>query len=252
MFSKLFTIAAGLMLSLAGIASAQDMMKGEMAQRATKFTVRVENITKPDAFTATNGVKWSLAYSPGVAVVHTEKAPIFSAGKKDRGQGLEAQSEDGNPTILAKSLQAGKGIKSVTVFDTPVGATVPGPITPGAAYEFSINATHGDRVSLTLMMGQSNDWFYAPAESGIALFKDGKPIGGDITSQIILWDVGTEVDQEPGIGSDQGPRQKAANTGPAENGVVRNAKDVKYGSAYAKTKNVMKVTITPATMPGSM
>jgi hypothetical protein len=57
------------------------------------------------------------------------------------------------------------------------------------------------------MMGQSNDWFYAPAESGIALFKDGKPISGEISSQIILWDAGTEVDQEPGIGSDQGPRQ---------------------------------------------
>jgi len=42
------------------------------------------------------------------------------------------------------------------------------------------------------MMGQSNDWFYGPGESGIELFKDGQPINGDITSQIILWDVGTE------------------------------------------------------------
>ena len=79
------------------------------------------------------------------------------------------------------------------------------------------------------MMGQSNDWFYAPAESGIDLFENGRGISGDITSQMVLWDAGTEVDQEPGIGSDQGPRQKAPNTGVAENGVVRNAKDVKYG-----------------------
>ena len=53
---------------------------------------------------------------------------------------------------------------------------------------------------MTTMMGQSNDWFYGPNESGIELFKNGQPISGDITSQIILWDVGTEVDQEPGIG----------------------------------------------------
>ena len=55
----------------------------------------------------------------------------------------------------------------------------------------------GDRLSLTTMMGQSNDWFYAPVESGIPLFENGNPISGDITSQIILWDAGTEVNQEP-------------------------------------------------------
>ena len=101
------------------------------------------------------------------------------------------------------------------------------------------------------MMGQSNDWFYAPAESGIDLFENGRGISGDITSQMVLWDAGTEFDQEPGIGSDQGPRQKAPNTGAAENGVVRNAKDMKYARAYAKTSEVMKVTITPAKSPGA-
>ena len=98
-------------------------------------------------------------------------------------------------------------------------------------------------MTLTTMMGQSNDWFYAPNELGIELFTDGKPISGDITSQIILWDVGTEVDQEPGIGSDQGPRQKAPNTGKAENGVVRKVED---GKAYSRASEVMRVTIKPA------
>jgi hypothetical protein len=196
-------------------------------------------------------VKWSLGFSPGVVVVHTDKGPIFNAEKKDRGQGLEAQSEDGDPSMLAKSLQGGKGIKSVAVFNTPVGASAPGPITPSAAYEVTISAMPGDRLSLTTMMGQSNDWFYAPAESGIPLFENGKPISGDITSQIILWDAGTEVNQEPGIGPDQGPRQKAPNTGEAENGVVRNAKDVKYGPAFSKVSSVMHVTIKPAKAPAA-
>jgi len=244
MVTKLIGISVGLMLSVAGLASAEDGM-------ATKFTVRIQNITKPDAFTASNGEKWSLAFSPGAAVVHTEAAPIFTAGKKDRGQGLEAQSEDGDPSMLAKSLQSVKGIKSIVVFNTPIGAAGPGPITPGAAYEFTFSAVAGDRLSLTTMMGQSNDWFYAPAEAGIDLFENGRVISGDITSQMVLWDAGTEVDQEPGIGSDQGPRQKAPNTGAAENGVVRNAKDMKYARAYAKTSEVMKVTITPAKSPGA-
>jgi hypothetical protein len=233
--TKLLSLTAGLILSAAGLASGNGM--------PTKFTVRIENITKPDAFTASNGAKWSLGFSPGVAVVHTNKAPIFTVGKKDRGQGLEAQSEDGSPDMLAKSLQGGKGIKSVAVFDTPVGASGPGPITPGTAYELTISAMPGDRLSLTTMMGQSNDWFYATAETGIALFKNGQPISRDITSSIILWDAGTEVDQEPGIGSDQGPRQKAPNTGKAENGVVRKIDD---GKAYSKATAVMRITIKPA------
>ena len=153
--------------------------------------------------------------------------------------------------MLATSLQGGKGIKSVVVFTTPIGATGPGPITPGAAYEVTISATRGDRLSLTTMMGQSNDWFYAPAESGIELFNNDRGISGDITSQMVLWDAGTEVDQEPGIGSDQGPRQKATNTGVAENGVVRKAKDVKYGPAFSKVSNVMRITIAPAKAPGA-
>src|SRR5215471_2739578 len=217
----------------------------------TRFSVRIENLTKPDAFTASNGVKWSLGFSPGVAVVHTENAPIFTAGKKDRGKGLESQSEDGDPSMLAKSFESGKAIKSVAVFNTPVGANPPGPITPGTAYEVTMSAVPGDRFSLTTMMGQSNDWFYAPAEPGIELFNNGKPVSGDITSKIILWDAGTEVNLEPGIGPDQGPRQKAPNTGEAENSVVRNAKDVKYGSAYMNVSSVMRVTIKPAQVPGA-
>ena len=242
MFTRILCITTGVVLSVAGVASSN----GEMA---TQFTLRVENITKPDAFTASNGVKWSLAFSPGTAVVHTGKAPIFTSGKKDRGKGLEAQAEDGDPSMLAKSLEGGKGIKSVVVYNTPVGAKGPGPITPGAAYETTISAMPGDRLSMTIMMGQSNDWFHAPAESGIELFKNGKAVSGDITSQIMMWDAGTEVDQEPGIGSDQGPRQKAPNTGKAENGVVQKIQD---GKTYSDATKVMRVTITPAMSPGAM
>ena len=236
MHKKFLTVAAGMIIGMAGIASAN-------GDKPTKFSIRIENTTKPDAFTASDGTKWSLAFSPGIAVVHTDSAPIFTAGKKDRGKGLEAQSEDGDPSKLAQALKGAKGIRSVVVYNTPVGAKAPGPITPGAAYETTISAQPGDKLSITLMMGQSNDWFYAPAESGIELFKDGKAISGDIARELMLWDAGTEVDQEAGIGSDQGPRQKAANTGKAENGVVRQVQD---GKPYAVSSSVLRVTITPA------
>jgi hypothetical protein len=73
--------------------------------KQTQFTVRIENITKPEAFTASTGVKWSLAFSPGVAVIHTQKSPILTSGKQHRGLGLEAQSEDGDPGMLQRSYE---------------------------------------------------------------------------------------------------------------------------------------------------
>jgi hypothetical protein len=237
--TRILGIGVGAFLGVAAVTSAN-------GEKPTKFALRIENITQPDAFTASNGSKWSLAFSPGTAVVHTDRAPIFSEGKKDRGKGLEAQSEDGSPSMLAKSLKGIKGVRSVAVFNTPIGAAGPGPITPGAAYETVISGMPGDRLSVTLMMGQSNDWFYAPNESGIELFKNGQAINGDITAQLTMWDAGTEVDQEPGIGSEQGPRQKAPNTGKRENGVVRKIQD---GKPYSNPSNVLRVTITPAMPP---
>jgi hypothetical protein len=96
-------------------------------------------------------------------------------------------------------------------------------------------------LNLITMFGQSNDLFYAPTHA-IALFDEkGNPVTGDITSSFELWDAGTEVNQEPGIGADQGPRQKMKNTGAAENGTVRLVND---GFVYPNTKDVLRITIS--------
>jgi len=252
MFRNISTFTGALILGAAVSGQAQDMTKGEMKKGAmTKFTVRIENIATKDGMKAKDGTKWSFAMSPGLCIVHTSNAPVFSAGKKDRGKGLESQAEEGNPAMLAESLKADKGVKSVTVFNTPIGTDVPAPITPGFTYECTFEAATGSKLTITSMFGQSNDLFYAPNESGIALFANGKPISGDITSKMILWDAGTEVNEEPGVGPNQAPRQKAPNTGTNENGVVKSIKDVKDGFSYPKTASVMKVTITPAKAPDS-
>lgn len=231
------TIIAASMLGVASRAvAAEDPVQ-------TNFTVRIENISKGHVLKLSNGTDAPFALSPGLWLVHTSDAPVFKSGKKDRGKGLEAQAEDGNPAVLAKSLERQPGVVSVGVFNTPVGATGPGPAGPGNAFEFRFSAAPGTRLTFTRMFGQSNDLFYAPNDSGIALFdKKGQPMKGDITSKVILWDAGTEVNQEPGLGPDQAPRQKAPNTGPAEREPVAPVKDA---FAYPRTKDVMRVTITP-------
>jgi hypothetical protein len=167
----------------------------------------------------------------------------ITAGKKDPGKGLEAQSKDGIPDMLAKSLEGSKEIKSVAVFTTPPSVpALPARSLQAQFMRVAISAMPEDRLTLTTMMGQSNDWFYGPGESGIELFKDGNHQRRYQLANHSLG-CGTEVDREPGIGTNQGPRQKAPDTGKAENGVVRKIED---GKAYSKASDVMRVTIKPA------
>jgi hypothetical protein len=212
---------------------------------STKFKVRIENVSTTETLKLSNGMTAPAPNSPGAWVVHTKKSPLFVTGKHDMGHGLEAQAEDGNPMPLAQWLgqHQGHGIVASGAFDTPVGDSKPGPALPGKAYEFTFTAAPGARLSISTMFGQSNDLFYAPEEDGVALFDSGgTPIRGDITGQFLLWDAGTEVNEEPGLGKNQAPRQPAPNTGPDERGVVRLVHD---SFTYPPVTSVIRVTITP-------
>jgi hypothetical protein len=178
--------------------------------------------------------------SPGVWAVHTASGPLFKNGQPDPGLGLEALAEDGDPTQLAASLAGQAGIEASGVFDTPVGSGTPGVLTPGNSYEFSFIAGDGDFLSLATMLVPTNDLFYAPGEDGIALFEGGTPISGDITGEIGLRDAGTEINEEPGVGPNQAPRQSAPDTGPQE-GVVQTVRD---SYDYGQVADLIQVTLT--------
>lgn len=93
-------------------------------------------------------------------------------------------------------------------------------------YTFSFSATHvEDRLSFATMFVQSNDLVYAPGDEGISLFNKYTPISGDITSTLLLWDAGTEVNEEPGFGSNQVMKQSAPNTGGTEHNPVEKVND---------------------------
>jgi hypothetical protein len=178
--------------------------------------------------------------APGAWVVFTTGEPLFSPGEPDRGLGLESLAEDGNPAELDKSLGDYMSVVTHGVFTTPVGGSAAGPLASGGAYEFSFSASEGDRLNLATMFVQSNDLFYSFSTEGVELFTmDGEPISGEITAQLTLWDAGTEVNQEPGIGSHQAPRQAGPNTGVDEMGVVMLVEDM-----YTYPEGVVRVIIT--------
>jgi len=192
-----------------------------------------------DYLESQSGITQMLA--PGVWAVHSSSNVLFTANSMDSGDGLEALAEDGDPSGLAGAVASEAGVMSSGVFNTPVGSSGPGPLTPGHSYSFMFEAEEGEYLSFATMFVQSNDLFYAPDGMGIALYSGGMPRTGDITSELMLWDAGTEVNEEPGFGLYQAPRQSGANMGMTENGDVQLVDD---GYSYPANGMVLRVTIS--------
>jgi hypothetical protein len=236
-FARTAVLVAGGLLLAAGA-------KAQAGGSATTFTIKVENISKGEVLKLSTGESVPFVSAPVLWVIHTGSTnPIFSGGRRDAGAGLEQLAETGNPTRLVKSLTGKKSIVQVGADATPAGADAEGPILPGREYEFEISARPGEQLSTAWMFGQSNDLFYSN-DRPIALFTAaGKPVTGEMTLQLSLWDGGTEVNEEPGLGPNQGPRQATADAGLPEHQGIAHVHD-RY--TYPHTSDVLRLTITPA------
>lgn len=144
-----------------------------------------------------------------------------------------------------------------TVLKSGVQATktngTTGALAMGQAYEITFTAGKGQKISFASMFGESNDWFFAPGPNGIALYDtQGTPVSGDVTSQVSLWNAGTEIDQEPGVGDSVGPKQPAPDYGaPDSDATVRalaQTVTLSDGSTFTlpAITDMIKVTLTPA------
>ena len=194
---------------------------------ATTFTIKIVNVSKADTLKVPGAAAVKAPIAPGVFLVdrgHTLFAPGHPASAD-----LQALAEDGNYEPLQQAAQA--------MFATRAGMFTPG-------LKFTITAKPGDRLSFATMFVQSNDKFYGPESGGLALFDaDGKPVAGDLTAALRLFDAGTEIDQQPGAGADQAPRQKGPNQGRDQGGFVTEAHD---GFTYPALAEVIRIEITPA------
>jgi len=217
---------------MAGIGAAlmSGLSYGAMAATvdgATTFTIKITNVSQNDTLKVPGAAAVKAPIAPGVFLVDPAGV-AFEPGKAASAE-LQTLAEDGNFEPLQKVL--------VAKFGAQAGMFAPG-------LEFTVTAKPGDRLSFATMFVQSNDKFYAPAGGSLALFgANGKPISGDLTASVTLFDAGTEVDQQPGAGIDQAPRQKAANQGADENGMVAEAND---GFAYPAIADVIRLEVKVA------
>lgn len=238
-------VTGALAVPTAGVLGSSDRAQ---SRQARAFQVQLENVSDGSTLSTTEGAK-PVPVSPGAYAVHTADEPIFTPGEPARGNGLEEIAEDGAPpSALAESLSARDTVTDAGAFAVPTGADGPGPLLPGNSYEFTVEASAGkptSYLSVVTMFVQSNDVFFAlGGAGGLALFADGEPNVGNVTGSLGLWDAGTEINQEPGVGGQQAPRQRARKVGDVERGTVAPIAEVN-GYEYPAVDEVARLTITP-------
>ncbi|BCS97902.1 hypothetical protein DSLASN_35340 [Desulfoluna limicola] len=221
-------------LSLALLTTACGPKKIRTPERPLEFKATIHNVSEASSIPT--------ALSPGVWAIHTEPYPMYQAKKPDRDQGLESLAEDGVPDVLLANLLKMVDVAAAGIFDTPSDSKEPGPLAPGSSYTFTFRAMPGDYLSFATMFLQSNDLFFGSPCTGIPLFDEGAPLSGDITALVRLWDCGTEVNEVPGIGHYQAPRQKGPDMGAPEYLKVH----VAIGE-YPDVTDMIRVTIEPTT-----
>jgi len=218
----------------------------EEGMMATEFEVTVENVSTAETLQTMEGSA-AVPLSPLAYAVHGGDAALFAEGDPASG-GLEMLAEDGDPETLAEEV--GMDASAADAVAVPDGAEEAHPIGPGESYSFTVEAHDGQRLSLATMFVQSNDLFYAPAPEGLHLFDDGDPVNGDVTGEFTLWDAGVEVNEEPGAGPNQAPRQDGPDTGEDEDAAVRRVADAMGDYDYPEVESVLAVTVSPAGMDG--
>ena len=212
-----FALAAGLGMGMPAVA-------GEMA-----FTVTIEQLTTEETLKLPDGSATRAPLSPGAAVVFSGANPLLTVGAS-ASSGLQRQAEAGQPEDLLAAMEAADGVSTAVMFDRTDTLTV--------------MAKPGDMLTFATMFGQSNDCFYAPKGGEIRLFdRDGRPIVGERTIEVVLYDAGTEVNQVPGVGPDQGPRQdpNSWRQGELEHATVQPVRDI---FAYPPVGEVIRVTVS--------
>jgi hypothetical protein len=198
-----------------------------------RFRVRIENVS--------DRTERPMTLSPGVWVIHNELGPIFLPGRHETGRGLEALAERGDPGPLARSLGVQDGVLSRGTFRPAPSRSGLSALAPGEAVEFTLTAQPGTRLSIATRLFPGEDVFLAPDETGIALFdEDDRPIAGDVTSEIQLWDAGTEERVEPMAGTDPAWDEADGTTGDSLHGVVRR---LRHGLAPMDVADVIRVTV---------
>ena len=151
-----------------------------------------------------------------------DSTPTPDAGSTDGGTTADGSTGSTDFTLTIENVGTRFPYQASGVFNTPTGASAPGPIMTNGSYEWTFTAARAyptfmdeTRLSFATMLVGSNDLFFAPAATGMPLFDDtGMPIVGDRTAEVEVWDAGTEADEA--LGGSTANRPPNAGVGPVD------------------------------------
>jgi len=213
----------------------------DTAPRDETLRFTLTNISAAGALDTSAGAT-DIAIAPGLLVLHDPGWSLFTVGAVAEDTPLEPLAEDGDPSELLAALAGDPAVREVLLLSVKDDTTyAAAPMHPGEHASVLATVAPDENVSFLAMFGQSNDVVVATAPGGVAVLSgDGLaalPLG--------LYDVGTEMNQEPGAGSDQAPRQAAPDTGATEGGSVTAIDGTdSYGWTWPATDTFAKLVPT--------
>jgi hypothetical protein len=175
------------------------------------FSLTMSNISAPGAIVASDESVHDIKLAPGLVIVHDPAFELLVEGQAIGMEGLEALAEDGNPLDLQSTL-AGDERVDQALFVPPLDDVTyeASPILPGGSGTVSFSATTDRELTVVSMYGESDD--IVVALLGVPL------VPGPLIP--VMYDVGTEINEESGLGPNQAPRQASPGDGLTEGGVV--------------------------------
>lgn len=193
------------------------------------FELRISNVAT-GAVSGPSG-EYDAIFSPGWARVSAND-PLFVVGGLADSR-LEGLAERGDPSGLVGSEGAPfpEGIEVTYESD---------PLAPGDTYAVRFEAREGDQLSFGTMLIPTNDVILG-AEAFPLFDEDGAPVVGDVTARAGLFDVGTEVNEEPGFGDGQPMRGPG---GTEESELIRRVEGTDaQGNAFPTVSALVRVEL---------
>ncbi len=209
------------------------------------FQVKIENVSTTTTLEPGAMPDRTVPLSHGVWAIYSA-GDLFTLNQPS-DEGTSRIAEDGMTTVKTNDLNISNIINSNGEFVAPGGPDNGAALFSGETSIFTFQAKPGEKLQIQTMFVQSNDWFYSFRNGGLPLFIGTTPISGNVTSEVVLYDAGTEADEPAGLGSNQKPDQApmAINIGPDDPiNLVKVASEKHPTFVIPSTSSVIKITIT--------
>jgi hypothetical protein len=192
------------------------------------FTVSIDSVMTLQTLAFPDGSHTSRLISPGVYVVAKDRFLFLTPGQSARA-GLERVDEVGELSPSLVSTRRDRPELKPTQFLHNE--------------DFTITGEPGDHLHLAVIFAHADDVLDTPREAGIDLFTaDGRPVSGEMTASLVLWNAGTDVNEAPSIDVHQASRPTAQNKGDPEQCPVALAN---HRLGYPRVASVLRLRVSP-------